>query len=97
MTAPYRPGEDVAVVEHAEVVHVARVPAGPVHVLVGSAADIWRAATRASPQRAGSDEDPADRVVAALCSGLGVQPAEVAEDVRGFLADLVARGLLQPI
>lgn len=89
----YRRPADVAVVdgEAAEggpvAVYLAHVPNGPLLVLEGSAAAIWREAVSSA-----ADADVADRVAAVV----GVATAEIREEVTAFLAELVARGLLEP-
>lgn len=75
-------------VEHGDdgVVYVARVPSGPILILEGAAAIVWDAAC-------GHDETSvAERVAHAV----GVETADVADDVRAFLADLLGEGLLVP-
>lgn len=85
MDALRRP-EDVAVVVDAGAVFVARVPAGPLHILEGSASVIW--VESLAGDRAGIADRVAERV--------GVEAADVREDVESFVAQLVGLGLLRP-
>jgi glycosyltransferase involved in cell wall biosynthesis len=87
----YRPPADVAWVtgqpgeDDVAPVHVARLPEGPINLLAGSAAVIWRAATSAAP---GAWLD----VVAAE---LGGSVDELRPQVEEFVDSLVASGLLE--
>lgn len=90
----YRRPPHVAVVDEAAseggppTVYIARVPDGPLLVLEGSAALIWRAAVSSA---AGSDVG--DRVAAEV----GVAAAEIREEVENFLVELISQGLLEPV
>ncbi len=75
----------VAAVVEEDVVYLATLPAGPIRVLTGSAAVIWQAAL-------GQDLEGSVRRVAEVA---GVASAAVRPDVEGFLAELVALGLLE--
>ncbi len=90
MSGCYRVAAHVGQVEEqaefdSAVIHVAALPDGPILVLEGSAAIIWRYASLG-----GSAQQIAEQV------GLdyGVPPSDVLADVRAFLDGLVARGLL---
>ncbi len=86
MTPPFAIGPDVAHVEAGGVVHLVRVPDGEILVLEGSAALIWLLAV----------QDGAESLPRRVAELAGRPEAEVAADVQGFVADLVARGLLAP-
>jgi Coenzyme PQQ synthesis protein D (PqqD) len=73
----------VAAETDGDAVYAARLPDGPIMVLDGVAAVIWEEACA-------SDED----VVARVAERTGVTPAEVADSVAEFLAQLVRAGLL---
>ncbi|MBK9696306.1 MAG: PqqD family protein [Propionibacteriaceae bacterium] len=75
---------DVAAVEMDGVVYVARIPAGPIQVLQGSAGLIWREAHQGD--RRGVVERVADRI--------GADPDIVRADVEEFVELLLAQGLL---
>ncbi len=86
MTAAYRPGPDAGVTrsDDGRSVYVARLPGGPLVVLEGVAALIWGEATSA----------PATGWVARVAE-LFEQPEDAIEDdVKAFVAELGARGLL---
>lgn len=82
-----RPG--VAVVDDgldgdaAAPVFVARLPSGPLLVLEGTAAIVWRAV------QGGTD------VVATVALQTGADPAEIRSEVEDFLDALADRGLLE--
>lgn len=81
----YRPGGGVGLVEHQDVLYVAALPDGPIVVLDGIAGLIWDEAC------AGDRETIVDRVAAATDAA----PEAIRADVEAFVADLVARGLLE--
>lgn len=83
----YRPAADVGVIDDGDAVYAARLPQGPIVVLAGTAAVIWRAACDG---RAGT---VTDRVAGSVDrDGAAIDGA-----VEVFVADLVGRGLLQPV
>jgi hypothetical protein len=90
-TAAYRPPHDVAwLVGQAPEggvapVRLARLPDGPINVLDGSAAVIWRAATSAGPTS----------WVEQVAAELDGRVEELRPEVEGFVASLVAKGLLE--
>ena len=96
MTWPaYRRPPDVAVVDGEPAVdggeatlYLAHLPSGPLLILEGSAALIWRAAV--SPDW---ESDLVERVA----DQTGVDPDEIREDVETFVVDLVAQGLLERV
>ncbi|HRC11312.1 MAG: PqqD family protein [Actinomycetales bacterium] len=77
MAAQVAPGLDI--------VHVAALPNGPILVLEGSAATVWKHA-----EPGGTAEQIAERVRVVYDKPLH----DVLADVRTFLDDLVGRGLL---
>lgn len=79
-----RVAERVAVCRIDDVVYVAALPDGPIHVLDGVAALIW------DESLAGSRRDLAARVAAAT----GSYAEAVSESVADFVDGLLARGLL---
>jgi len=83
----YRPAAEVGVIDRGDVVYVARLPQGPMIVLAGTAAVVWRAACTAGEgsvaQRAALDVDQ--------------DASAISTAVDEFLTDLVGRGLLAPI
>ncbi|HVL63031.1 MAG TPA: PqqD family protein [Microbacterium sp.] len=81
----YRPGDDVGIVDHEEKLYVAALPDGPIVVLDGISALIWDEAC------AGPRETLVDRVAALTTAA----PEAIRAHVDGFVADLVARRLLQ--
>ncbi len=87
----YRPGREVAWLDgdpsgdDPAPVRVARLPDGPIQVLEGSAALIWRAATTA----------PATRWLATVASDLDGPVEEVTPQVEDFVLTLVEDGLLE--
>jgi hypothetical protein len=89
--AAYRPPRDVAwLVGQAPEggvapVRVAHLPDGPIKVLDGSAAVIWRAATSAGPTA----------WVEQVAAELGGRVEELRPEVEEFVASLVATGLLE--
>ena len=83
----FRPGADVGVIDRGHAVYVARLPRGPIVVLAGTAAVIWRAACAAG------EGTVADRAAGSIDRG----SSAIAEAVDGFVADLVGRGLLQQV
>ena len=85
MSGVLRRTPDVAVVVTDETVYLGSLPAGPLIVLRGSAAIIWRAAEGAGPEAVA-------RRVAELT---GLDVAAVAADADRFVSDLLGRGLLQ--
>ena len=89
MSPAFRPARDVGVVAPADgvSVYLARLPDGPVLVLEGVAATIWREATTG----------PEQGWVARVASAFDEAEEDVDADVRGFVADLEARGVLEPV
>ena len=81
----YRPGDAVGIVEHEDVLYVATLPDGPIVVLDGIAGLIWDEAC------AGDRETIVDRVAALTDAA----PDAIRVEVEAFVADLVARGLLE--
>lgn len=75
----------VGTVEDGGIVYAARLPGGPIVVLEGIAALIWDEAF------VGDRETIPDRVAAATDAA----PDTIRADVDAFVADLVARGLLE--
>lgn len=75
----------LSVHETADAVFVAPLPDGPITVLQGASAEIWRRASGHS--RAG--------LTALLAEDFGVDAAEIAPEVNTFLDALVARALLR--
>jgi hypothetical protein len=84
MSVLRRPRE-VGVLEHEDTVFAARLPAGPIVVLDGIAALIWNEAC--TGERAMLTERVAEATDAA--------PDAIRADVEQFVADLIARGLLE--
>ena len=83
----YRPAADVGVIDRGDAVYAARLPQGPILVLAGTAAVIWRAAC-----------DAGEGAVADRAAGSIDRDSSAIEDaVDGFVADLVARGLLAQV
>jgi hypothetical protein len=78
-------GSHVGTVEDGGIVYAARLPMGPIVVLEGIAALIWDEAF------AGDRETISDRVAAATDAA----PDAIRAHVDAFVADLVARGLLE--
>lgn len=96
--AGYHRPRDVGVVEGepgesgaADAVYVAHLPDGPLQVLEGTGALIWRAATTASA----SGGHPEDAVTEQVARQVGVEPDEIRSDVESFLSALLERGLLE--
>lgn len=65
-------------------VHVARLPNGPLHILADTSALIWLAAVEGT-----SD------VVAEVAEACGLPQETIRQDVETFVAELVERGLLR--
>lgn len=92
MSDPYVVADKVAWVDAEDLgkeraaVYVARIPQGPPIVLEGPAWAVWTAVT----EGVGGD----DEVVARVTDLTGLGADEVGPDVRAFLADLLAQGLL---
>lgn len=61
----FRIAPDVGVLDDGETVYVAALPAGPIHVLVDVAAEVWRSATGRSNSGGVPDEE-ASRYLAAM-------------------------------
>lgn len=74
-------------IDRDDVVYVARLPEGPMVVLAGTAAVVWRAACDAGE---GTVAERAARSV-------DQDGPAIAGDVESFLADLVGRGLLAAV
>ena len=68
-------------------VYLAQLPDGPLLVLEGVAATIWAEAT----------SGPAEGWVARVADAFGEPVEDVAPDVRHFVADLEARGILESL
>ncbi|WP_457100836.1 PqqD family protein [Microbacterium sp. P5_E9] len=79
-----RNSERVAVQDTVNAVYLAVLPRGPITVLTGTAATIWREATT------GAREGTADRVAAAV----GLDPEQIRESVDDFVDRLVGQGLI---
>lgn len=79
-----QPAADIAVIQEAEVVYIARLPDGPILVLEGAAALIWNGAC------SGSRESLTDR----LASGLGAPDEDVKQSVEDFVEHLLEQRLL---
>lgn len=75
-------------VDDDDTVYVAALPDGPPLVLEGSGALVWRAVLGG-----GTVDEAVERVAAAA----GESAAAVAAGVRGFVDDLVAAGVLEPV
>jgi hypothetical protein len=88
VTAAFRVSADAGVTtgDDGATVYVACLPAGPLVVLEGAAAVIWGEATGG----------PADGWVGRVAQSVGRPEADISSDVEAFVADLCARGLLQP-
>jgi hypothetical protein len=88
MSPAFRAASDVGVMASAEgdPVYVAHLPDGPLFVLEGVAAAIWAEAT----------SGPAQGWVARVADAFDRPEQDVAPDVRRFVADLEARGILEP-
>ena len=88
MTAAFHVSDDAGATlgEDGHTVYVASLPAGPLVVLEGAAAVIWREATRG----------PADGWVARVAEAVAAADADISADVEAFVVDLCARGLLRP-
>ena len=84
MTDSRRP-PDVAVVEDAATVYVARLPDGPIFVLDGVAGLIWTEACNG----------PAATIVDRVAAMTDAAPDDIRAHVEAFAADLVARGLVK--
>jgi hypothetical protein len=83
MSGPSK-GDAVATFERDGVVYVALLPRGPIAVLDGTAAVIWRASST------GPLESTADRVAHTM----GWDAGEIRESVDSFVGGLVAQGLI---
>ena len=95
MRPAYRRPADVAVVDGEPAsdggpatLYLAHLPNGPLLILEGSAASIWRAAVSSA-----GDSDLVERVA----DQTGVAPEEIRADVSDFVEDLVAQGLLERV
>lgn len=89
MTADYRVHSLVGVVDGGELVYLAPLPDGPIVVLEGIGAVLWRLAI---------DEGESERDVAAAAARLtGTEAADIRDEVEAFLAELIARGLLTAV
>lgn len=80
----------VAYVNDDEAVYVAMVPEGPIRVVEGAGAIIWNAI---------GDGRRVSQIVTAVAAIAGLTEDEVGVDVRSFLGDLRALGLvrLEPV
>lgn len=83
MSGPSK-GDAVATIERDGVVYVAVLPRGPIAVLDGTAAAIWRVIST------GPLESTADRVARTM----GWDAVEIRESVDTFVGGLVAQGLI---
>ncbi len=72
--------------------YLARLPDGPLVMIEGSGAAIWRAAVADGEEACGG----VDAVVQRVADDIGVAAEAIREDVVAFLAELVAGGLLEP-
>ena len=81
----YRPADGMGIVEHEELLYVATLPDGPIIVLDGISALIW-------DEACGDDRETIVDRVAELTAAA---PDAIRAHVEGFVADLVARGLLE--
>jgi hypothetical protein len=86
VTVRLRPADGVGVEVLGDAVYAAPLPDGPIMVLEGIAALIWREAT-AQPRESVAD------VVAATT---GEDAASIRPSVDGFIDEMVSRGLLVP-
>jgi hypothetical protein len=89
MSAAFRPAKDIGVIaqEDQDHVYLAQLPDGPLLVLDGVAATIWTEATT------GAEQGWVGRVARAFDQA----EEDVDTDVRRFVADLEARGILEPV
>ena len=85
MSRPWRRPADVGEVVDAGTVYLAHLPAGPIALLEGSASVIWELAVTS----------PRDELVAHVAEAFDVDTDAVRADVEAFVADLLARGLLE--
>lgn len=99
MPAHFRRPLDVAMVDgdipaggDLPTLYLARLPNGPLVVLDGSAALIWRAAVTTG---AGAAADPEESVVVEVAALSGVEPTDIRNDVRAFVTQLLDQGLLE--
>ena len=76
---------DVGVLDPERIVHAARLPAGPIVVLAGIAALIWDEAC--TGERA--------TIIERVADATDLAPDAIRADVEAFVADLIARGLLE--
>lgn len=95
MRPAYRRPADVAFVDGEPVgdgdpatLYLAHLPNGPLLILEGSAAAIWRAAVSSA-----NDSDLVERVA----DQTGANPQEIQPVVETFVADLVAQDLLERV
>lgn len=84
MTAGYRPADRVGVIDDGDAVYVAPLPRGPIVVLDGTAALVWRAAC----------DGPADTIAARVADRVDEAAEGIEGAVDAFVADLLDRGLL---
>ncbi len=84
MTAGYRPAARVGVIDDGVAVYVATLPRGPIVVLDGTAALVWRAAC----------SGPADTIAARVAVDVDQAAEAIAGGISAFLDDLVGRRLL---
>lgn len=91
----YRRPADVAVVDGElaggggpAALYLAHLPNGPLLILEGSAASIWRTAVQST-----GDSDLVERVA----DQMGADADGIRSDVERFLADLFAQGLLEQV
>lgn len=80
----HQDGSRVASWDQGEVVYVATLPRGPIAVLDGTAAVIWRAVVAGEPSG----------TVARVADAVGLGEEEIRPTVEEFLAHLVDAGLM---
>ncbi|MFY9714083.1 MAG: hypothetical protein WAK00_11475 [Microbacterium sp.] len=85
MTAGFRVTDRVGVIDEGEVLYAATLPRGPIVVLEGTAALVWREAC----------SGPADTLVERITPLVDAGSIDIAGSVTTFMEDLVARGLLE--
>ncbi|MBO0980987.1 PqqD family protein [Microbacterium sp. SD291] len=84
MSPAYLPAEAVGVIQDGDSVYVANLPRGPIVVLEGTAALVWKAAC----------SGPADTLAERVAAAVGEDVAAIETGMAEFIADLVERGLL---
>ena len=81
----YKPRGGVGLVEREDVLYVATLPDGPILVLDGISALIW-------DEACGGDRAT---IVNRVAAATNATPDAIRADVEAFVAELVARGLLE--